>query len=104
MAARADPRGFRWRDWHLEDPADHDAILQHVVVVVAPLAGQARGVRSPEDQRPQYCLLPTCWERTLAPPAPSSAKFGAIRPAVLHRDTSETRHSHRRRYHPWLSE
>jgi hypothetical protein len=26
-----------------EDAADHDAILQHVVIVVAPLAGRARG-------------------------------------------------------------
>ena len=41
------------RDRHL------DAILQHVVIVVAPPAGQARVVRSLEDQRPQFCLLPT---------------------------------------------
>jgi hypothetical protein len=84
MAARPHPQGFRWRDWHLEDAADNHAVFQHVGFVVAPLAGQARGVHSPEDQRPQCCLLPTCWERTLAHPAPSSAKFGAIHPAALH--------------------
>jgi len=59
MTARPHPGPILRRDRHLEDAADHDAILQHVVIVVAPPAGQARVVRSLEDQRPQFCLLPT---------------------------------------------
>jgi hypothetical protein len=41
MAARRHSGAFRWRDWHHECGPIIDAVLQHVVIVVAPLAGPA---------------------------------------------------------------
>jgi hypothetical protein len=43
VTARPHPGAVLRGDWHLEDAADHDAVLQHVVVVIAPFAGRARG-------------------------------------------------------------
>src|SRR5262245_50781686 len=40
---RPPPRAIRRRGLLLANAPDHDAVLQHVVVVVAPLAGGARG-------------------------------------------------------------
>jgi hypothetical protein len=40
-----------WRCyWHREDAADDDAVLQHVVVVIAPLAGLAGHRDALEDK------------------------------------------------------
>jgi hypothetical protein len=41
MAALPHSGAFRWRDWYHECGPIIDAVLQHVVIVVAPLAGQA---------------------------------------------------------------
>ena len=44
--------GTVWRsDWHLEDAAHNDPIFEHIVVVIAPLAGGARGRYALEDER-----------------------------------------------------
>src|SRR5262245_34768045 len=51
VAARRHPGATRWRDRHLEDAPHHDAVLRHVIVVVAPLAGRARGGCAFEDER-----------------------------------------------------
>jgi hypothetical protein len=50
VAARPHPGAIRWRNGYLEYAAHNDAILQHVVVVVAPLARWVRDLRALEDQ------------------------------------------------------
>src|SRR5262245_33512677 len=48
VAARPHPgAALRRSRWHLEDAPDNNAVLQHVVVVLAP----TRGVAALEDQR-----------------------------------------------------
>jgi hypothetical protein len=54
MAARPHPRAFRWGDWHRDDATDSHAVLQHVVIVVAPLARWTRDLRALEDQRGHF--------------------------------------------------
>jgi hypothetical protein len=44
------------RDWHLENAPDDDAVLDHVIVVVAPLPGWARERSAFEDQRYRHRL------------------------------------------------
>src|SRR5262249_30511748 len=47
---RPEPRRIYRRGRRLHDPADDDAIGNHVVVVVTPLARDTRGRRALEDQ------------------------------------------------------
>jgi hypothetical protein len=54
----------------LEDAAHHDAIGEHVEVVIVPLAGWARGGGALEDKRGQ-CLAPMLRDCASSPAAPS---------------------------------
>src|SRR5262249_56365291 len=48
---RPHPRASYGRSFGLEDAPDHEAIGEHVVIVVAPLTGSTRGGCAFEDQR-----------------------------------------------------
>src|SRR5262245_10514793 len=43
----------------LENPSDDGTIGEHVVIVVVPLAGRARGGRAFEDQRGHHADVPS---------------------------------------------
>src|SRR6516225_638220 len=47
---RPHPRHANWHSGRLHDPANDDAIAEHVEVVLIPLAGRARSRRALEDQ------------------------------------------------------
>src|SRR5215471_18519440 len=47
---RPHPRHANWHSGRLHDPANDDAIAEHAVVVIVPLAGWARSRRTLEDQ------------------------------------------------------
>src|SRR5262245_24802546 len=48
---RPHPRHASWHSGRLHDPANDHAISEHIVIVFAPLTGQARTRRALEDQR-----------------------------------------------------
>src|SRR6516165_2186895 len=69
----------------LEDAADRDAIGKHVVVVVVPFAGQARGRCALENQRlsPTPDLYVAETQRLLDGPPATDCYLGALRSGSL---------------------